>query len=284
MPMSKADATRLVDREDVLEKLFRRVVAYAARRIGADDAEDVAQETLLLLREKYAHLEDPTDLVKVIMTIASFKVRGVLRDRGRRRTEPIDDKLVVADGAPNPETLVLTRPSGIPHTRRQPVRVRSKPVDNKPVDDKPVDDKPVDDKPVDDKPVDDKPVDDKPVGTPDPEITADRKRQRPITTLREFRKRSREFIRLKGRATEPIHRAPGFKLRAFAEFFFSPKTYEKVLEPVLRDLQDEHMEALAEGQIGKARWVRIRGTCSFWAAVAAQLPTSLIKWLKAFVT
>ncbi len=81
-----------------------------------------------------------------------------------------------------------------------------------------------------------------------------------------------------------IYRPPGFKLQDFAEFWYSPKTNENILEPVLRDLQDEHMEALVEGRPRKAQWVRIRGTWAFWAATVAQLPTSLIKWLKAFVT
>ncbi len=76
-----------------------------------------------------------------------------------------------------------------------------------------------------------------------------------------------------------IHRPPGFKLQAFADFFFSRKTYEIVLEPVLRDLQDEHIEALAEDQLWKARWVRIRGTWSFWAAALAQTPLSVVKWV-----
>ncbi len=81
-----------------------------------------------------------------------------------------------------------------------------------------------------------------------------------------------------------IHRPPGFKLQAFGEFTFSRKTYRNVLEPALEDLQSEHTEALAEDRLWKARWVRIRGTGAFWAAAVAQLPTSLLKWLKAFVT
>ncbi len=77
---------------------------------------------------------------------------------------------------------------------------------------------------------------------------------------------------------------PDGKHQRFAAAFFSQKTNKHVLEPVLRDLRDEYMEALAEGRLWKARWVRIRGTWSFWAAVVTQFPTSLLKWLKAFVT
>jgi len=72
-------------------------------------------------------------------------------------------------------------------------------------------------------------------------------------------------------------RPPGWQLRKFAEFFFSPKTYQKVLEPTLRDLFDEYCEALKTGNPWKARWVRFRGYWSFWSAVIAQLPISLLK-------
>lgn len=69
----------------------------------------------------------------------------------------------------------------------------------------------------------------------------------------------------------------GFKLRALAAFVFSPKVYREILEPCLRDLYDEYCQALAEKQTWKARWVRLRGYWSFWAAFFAQMPISLAK-------
>ncbi len=76
-----------------------------------------------------------------------------------------------------------------------------------------------------------------------------------------------------------IHRPPGFKLLYLAEFLFSRKSFTEVLEPTLRDLQEEHNEALANGRIGKARWVKHRGYFSFWSAVVALAPVSLVKRL-----
>lgn len=76
-----------------------------------------------------------------------------------------------------------------------------------------------------------------------------------------------------------VYRPPGFKLLALADFWFSRRTYTEILEPTLRDLQDEHIEALAVGRFGKARWVALRGYCSFWSAVIALAPVSLIKRL-----
>lgn len=72
---------------------------------------------------------------------------------------------------------------------------------------------------------------------------------------------------------------PGFKLQIMASFLFSPKTYSEVLEPTLCDLQVEHSEALARRCFGKARWVTLRGYFSFWSAVFALAPVSLLKRL-----
>lgn len=63
------------------------------------------------------------------------------------------------------------------------------------------------------------------------------------------------------------NRPPGLRLQGLAEYFFPQKAYKTIFEPILRDLQDEHTEALAEGRIWKARWVGLRGRFSFWAAV-----------------
>lgn len=76
-----------------------------------------------------------------------------------------------------------------------------------------------------------------------------------------------------------VARPPGWRLGAFARFWFSRKTYSLVLEPTLRDLIDEYVKALAEGQPLKARWVRWRGTFAFWSAVVNQMPVSFLRLL-----
>jgi hypothetical protein len=70
---------------------------------------------------------------------------------------------------------------------------------------------------------------------------------------------------------------PGARLRALAEFTFSPKTYLEIFVPVLRDLFDEYCQELRTERPWKARWVRLRGYWSFWSAVVAQMPISIIK-------
>jgi len=70
---------------------------------------------------------------------------------------------------------------------------------------------------------------------------------------------------------------PGSHLRVFAEFTFSRRTFDLLLEPTLRDLLDEYLQAQDDKRLWKARWVRIRGYWSFWSAVIAQLPISAVK-------
>jgi len=88
------------------------------------------------------------------------------------------------------------------------------------------------------------------------------------------------------RRRDYIHRPAGWKLYGMAEFVFSGKTVTHILGPIIRDLQDEHIEALAEYErtqskipLWKSRWVLTRGYWSFWAAVFTQTPISLIKWI-----
>jgi RNA polymerase sigma-70 factor (ECF subfamily) len=73
-----------VEREEVLAKLRERIVAFAAFHLSRDAAEDVAQETLMLLHEKYAHLERPEDLLPLSFQIVRFKIVSLRRKAVRR--------------------------------------------------------------------------------------------------------------------------------------------------------------------------------------------------------
>lgn len=83
--------------------------------------------------------------------------------------------------------------------------------------------------------------------------------------------------RLRATKERRLSHPPGGKLRRFAEFCFSKKTFTVILEPALSDMQKEHFEALAAGRPWKARMVLVRGYWAFWSAVAAQLPISLLR-------
>ena len=46
-----------MERDEILARLRERIVAFAASHLAREAAEDLAQEVLMLLHEKYAHLE-----------------------------------------------------------------------------------------------------------------------------------------------------------------------------------------------------------------------------------
>jgi hypothetical protein len=76
-----------------------------------------------------------------------------------------------------------------------------------------------------------------------------------------------------------VSRPPGSWLLALAEFFCSRKTYTGIFLPTIIDLRVEYCEALDQGKIWKARWVLLRGWCSFWNAAAMRLPISAVRIL-----
>src|SRR4029077_9850858 len=98
-------------REELLEKLRERIVGFAASRIQRDAAEDLAQEVLILLHEKYGHLERLEDLLPLSLQIVRFKMMA-LRRKAQRRGEytqvPVDE-IQVADGAQDPLAMAERR-------------------------------------------------------------------------------------------------------------------------------------------------------------------------------
>src|SRR4029079_11408485 len=75
---------KTVERAEVLAKLRERIVRYAASHLSRDVAEDLAQEVLMLLHEKYAHLERPEDLLPLSLQIVRFKIMSQRRKSARR--------------------------------------------------------------------------------------------------------------------------------------------------------------------------------------------------------
>jgi RNA polymerase sigma-70 factor (ECF subfamily) len=71
-------------REELLVKLRERIVGFAASKIQRDAAEDLAQEVLLLLHEKYGHLDRLEDLLPLSLRIVRFKMMAYRRKAQRR--------------------------------------------------------------------------------------------------------------------------------------------------------------------------------------------------------
>jgi RNA polymerase sigma-70 factor (ECF subfamily) len=93
-----------VERNQILELLRERIVRFAASRLGGEGADDIAQEVLLLLHEKYPALDRAEDLVPLSLEIARFKILAVRRKTMRRgeNTQISVDDLPLAGSEPDP--------------------------------------------------------------------------------------------------------------------------------------------------------------------------------------
>ena len=90
-----------MDRSQILERLRERIFRFAASRIARDAAEDLAQEVLIVLHEKYAALDRIEDLLPVSLEIARFKMMGSRRKivrRGENTQVSVDDLPLAAPG------------------------------------------------------------------------------------------------------------------------------------------------------------------------------------------
>jgi RNA polymerase sigma-70 factor (ECF subfamily) len=88
-------------REALLQKLRERIVSFAASRIQRDAAEDLAQEVLLLLHEKYGHLDRLEDLLPLSLQIVRYKMMAYRRKaqrRGEYTQVPVDGIQIAGDG------------------------------------------------------------------------------------------------------------------------------------------------------------------------------------------
>jgi len=83
-PRAMADDVGL-EREEVLARVRARVLSAARAWLSPADAEDVAQETLLLLSTKYAHVAASEELVALGVRIVRFKRLAHWRKAARRR-------------------------------------------------------------------------------------------------------------------------------------------------------------------------------------------------------
>ncbi len=71
-------------------------------------------------------------------------------------------------------------------------------------------------------------------------------------------------------------RRPGDWLRSFAGRLFGPLTMERLIDPVIADMQLEHLEAARYASMWRRFWVRLITYASFWTAVGAHLGGRLI--------
>jgi RNA polymerase sigma-70 factor (ECF subfamily) len=93
-----------MDRDHILSGLRERILDFATLHISRDHAEDLTQDVLSLLHEKYAHVTDLTELVPLAFQILRFKMldahRKALR-RGEYNQASVED-LPLVDPADDP--------------------------------------------------------------------------------------------------------------------------------------------------------------------------------------
>jgi RNA polymerase sigma-70 factor, ECF subfamily len=90
-----------VQQDEILARLRERIRRFAASKLSEDSAEDVAQEVLLVLHEKYAAIERIEDLLPLSLEIARFKILGARRKvvrRGEHTQVSVDDLPLASDG------------------------------------------------------------------------------------------------------------------------------------------------------------------------------------------
>ena len=88
-------------RDQIIQQLRERIVAFATSRGRREVAEDLAQEVLMVLHEKYPQVTELTELVPLSFQILRFKIldlhRKTLR-RGEYHQESIDDRPLADPG------------------------------------------------------------------------------------------------------------------------------------------------------------------------------------------
>jgi RNA polymerase sigma-70 factor (ECF subfamily) len=73
-----------LQRDELLARLRERIFRFAASRLSREAAEDLTQEVLIVLHEKYSALDRVEDLLPVSLEIARFKIIGARRKITRR--------------------------------------------------------------------------------------------------------------------------------------------------------------------------------------------------------
>jgi RNA polymerase sigma-70 factor (ECF subfamily) len=90
-----------VPSDEILRLLRERILGFAASRLSREAAEDVTQETLLLIHEKYPQVAEPGELLPLAFQVVRFKMAGALRKsvrRGEGRAVPVEDLPLAAPG------------------------------------------------------------------------------------------------------------------------------------------------------------------------------------------
>lgn len=87
--------------DETLGPLRERIFHFAASRLSREAAEDLAQETMLLLHEKYPLVVEPAELLPLAFQIVRFKMSAAVRKavrRGEHSAVPVDELPLPSQG------------------------------------------------------------------------------------------------------------------------------------------------------------------------------------------
>lgn len=88
-------------RDEILTILRERILAFATSRVQKDLAEDLTQEVLILLHEKYGRVTELTELVPLAFQVLRFKMLDTHRKslrRGEYNQNSVEDLPVATPG------------------------------------------------------------------------------------------------------------------------------------------------------------------------------------------
>ncbi len=97
-----------MERGEILARLRERIVAFAASRISKEAAEDLAQEVLIVMHEKYTHVTDLSELLPLSLQVLRWKMLDLHRKsvrRGEYNQVAVED-LALANPGDNPDTTL----------------------------------------------------------------------------------------------------------------------------------------------------------------------------------
>lgn len=92
-------------------RLRERIVGFAASRYTREGAEDLAQEVLVVIHEKYSHVERMEELAPLAFQILRFKLVAQRRKAVRRgeHLQVSAEEYPLHGDAPDPETMAVRR-------------------------------------------------------------------------------------------------------------------------------------------------------------------------------
>jgi len=98
--------SNLLSRDEILARLRERIVAFATSRMWGDKAEDLAQDVLLLIEQKYRNVIKLEELVPLAFEILRFKMKGEYRKSARRGeySQASVDEVRLVDPGQDPES------------------------------------------------------------------------------------------------------------------------------------------------------------------------------------